>query len=214
MPACRGCGAQIEPSKNYKQRVWCSDACRKRAARSKPKPRVARSARPKIAQLGIVPGSSGLVDRVAALVEDQIADGDDVAQAQAALSLELAQLSAAGSVSACRELRLALLELRVASDPSWEGEASEALIYELLMTVLHVPPLTAVEPASLDWPPGWRSTMQDGELLDFVARRWLELFTSGDLEALTELELWVRVHLDELASVRQFGERRAKRSIR
>jgi hypothetical protein len=144
----------------------------------------------------------------ALLVTNQIADGDDVAQAQAALSLELAQLAAGGSVSACRELRLALLELRVASDPAYEGEVTEALVLEVLLTGLDIGAISGVEPCSLDWPPGWRSTAEDGELLAYLVRRWFELLAADDRERLRDLELWVTLHLDDLRVVRLFGDRK------
>jgi hypothetical protein len=202
---CKGCAAELPPGKGYKGRSWCSDACRMRARRAagvKPKP-----ARPKIAALAITPGSTGLVDRVRTLVADQVDSGDDVAGAQGELAIELAGLAASGSVSACRELRLLLLELRVASDPSWEGEVSEALVLEVLLTGLDVGAISAIEPCSLDWPPGWRSTADDGELRQFLVRRWFELTAADDREAIRDLELWVTLHLDDLRVVRLFGAR-------
>ncbi len=208
MPACRGCGDSIEPGKGYKQRVWCSDACRKRAGRVRKSRLQVTVPGPKIASLGISPGSVGLVERVRALVADQIDGGDDVAGAQGELAIELAGLAASGSVSACRELRILLLELRVASDPSYEGEVSEALVLEVLLTGLDVGAINGVEPAALDWPPGWRSTAEDGELLPYVASRWVELYAAADLEGLLDLERWVTVHLDDLRVVRAFGDRK------
>jgi hypothetical protein len=207
MPVCRGCGVPIEPARGFKERVWCSDRCRKRATRARKGPVQVMVTRPKIASLGISPGSGGLIERVRTLVADQVDSGDDVAGAQGELAIELAGLAAAGSVSACRELRLLLLELRVASDPSWEGEVSEALVLEVLLTGLDVGAISAIEPCSLDWPPGWRSTVEDGELRSFLVRRWFELTAAGDLEALQDLEVWVTLHLDDLRVVRLFGAR-------
>ncbi|HEY5170689.1 MAG TPA: hypothetical protein VIK54_03070 [Acidimicrobiia bacterium] len=155
--------------------------------------------------MGIAPGDVGLVGRVRTLVADQLDGDDDVAAAQGQLAVELATLAADGSVSACRELRLLLLEMRLASDPSFEGEVSQALALECLVATLNIGGFSGVEPAAMDVPPGWRSTAQDGEILEYLPRRWYELRDAGDVEGVRDVERWTIVHVEHLATLRRMG---------
>ncbi len=117
MSLCKNpnCGKPNPPSAGYKQRETCSDKCRTAYSRSKSRRRAMwhTNAYSRYAAANIAPGDPGLVGRVERLIASMFdIERDEVAAAQAALALELATLAAAGSVSACRELRLLLLEMR------------------------------------------------------------------------------------------------------
>ena len=112
MSKCKECGGEKPPSRGYKPRQFCKPACRVAFAR-RTKPEKPKQAHPKpVAVARIKPGDARLVDRVTALVAEQLDCDDDVAGAQGALAVALAGMAAEGSVSACRELRLLLLERR------------------------------------------------------------------------------------------------------
>lgn len=214
MAFCKcGCGREVRASTGYKPREWFSDACRmrvKRAAAQLAAKQAHPTAKPRargvpIASLGIVPGDPALVDRVRDVVTSKIDADDDVAQAQGALALRLAELAADGSVSACRELRLALLEARVASDPGYEGTVSQALFLEALLLSLGSVPMVGIGPAVEPLPPGWRSTAEDGEILDWIGAEWMRLRDAGDMEGFHDLQQWIGVHAVELYELRESG---------
>ena len=87
--------------------------------------------------------------------------------------MRLAELSAEGSVSACRELRLLLLECRLASDPEFEGTVSQALCLAALMASIAVGGYTAADTASHERPPGRRRTWAAGEVPSYPGSQWL-----------------------------------------
>lgn len=206
MALCKcGCGRTLKPARGYKPSVWFSDACRMRARRAGKLAGKGRARSVPVASVRIVPGDVGLVDRVKTLVAEQLDGGDDVAAAQGQLAVELAGLAAEGSVSACRELRLLLLEMRLATDPSFEGEVSQAVALEFLLASLGVDLFDGVEPASAPVPPGWRSTAEDGELLEYLGRRWYELRDAGDVEGVRDLERWTVFHSEQISTLRRMG---------
>jgi hypothetical protein len=203
MPACKGCGDKISAGTAYKQRLWCSDRCRVAYGR---RTKTVSRRRVPVAAVGIVAGDIGLVDRVRSLVDGQVDDADDVALAQAALATQLAKTAAEGSVSACRELRLLLLEMRLATDPGYEGEVSQALMLEaLLLRLSSVPAVDGIEPPGQPLPPGWRSTELDGEVLPYIGRRWFELRDAQDFAAVSDLVRWVGAHSPEIHALRESG---------
>jgi hypothetical protein len=149
-----------------------------------------------------VPNDPSLVDRVRKLVAEELDDDDEVAGAQEQLPVELA---AGGWVSACRELRLFLLEMRVASDPAFEAEVTQALALERLIASIGVGAFSGVEPAAMDVPPGWRSTEKDGEILEYLPRRWFELRAAEDFDGVRDIERWLIVHHEEVSTLRRMG---------
>ncbi len=203
-----GCPNILKTSEGPRPREWCSDKCRvaaRRAEKANPtaKPRARRAP---VEALGIVPGDPSLVDRVRALVGAEFDEQDSVAQTQGALAIQLAELAAEGSVSACRELRLTLLDARLATDPAYEGEVSQGLFLRaLLCSIKSGPPVYGADPAAGDLPPGWRSTAEDGEVLAWLGRRWYELRDAGDEAAFRDLEYWVGAHAIEIWELRSSG---------
>jgi hypothetical protein len=214
MALCRcGCGLAVKQSKGYKQTEWYSDAHRMRASRAKAREAAEQTpepAKPRVrnvlAGLDIKPDDRRLVDRVRDLVESEFDEQDSVAQTQGALAIQLAQLAGEGSVSACRELRLSLLDARLAVDPSYEGEVTQGLFLRALLCSLRTgPPVYGADPAAGDLPPGWRSTAEDGEVLAWLGRRWYELRDAGDEVGLRDLEWWVGAHSIEIYELRDSG---------
>jgi hypothetical protein len=187
----------VPKSKGYSVRVWCSDACRKRASR---RVVVARSS-PEQSEVAIVPGDTALVGAVQRLVDGLEITTDEEA-AQAELALELAGMVSAGSVPAARELRLALLELRAISDPDYEGPITQATKLKIW-----IEGFGGSGEGTLDrpCPPGWTSTATDGEILTWLGRRWYELRDGQNYTGLQDLLSWVGAHAAELRSLREDG---------
>lgn len=190
-------------------RVWCSDACRKRAARRTP-PRglPQRSSVPLVEPSTFEPGTVGVVESVKALLGGLDATNAS-AVAQAELAVNLAAMVEAGSVPAARELRQLLVDMRVSRDAEFEGSVTQALYLEVLGVVFSAD-LTPASPdevagAGADTPPGWSSTALDGELLEWLGRRWRQLDASGDVAGLRALDRWVGRHAVELNCIRRSG---------
>jgi hypothetical protein len=106
---CRGCGVELEPSVGGRERVWCSDRCRK----------AAKSVRPATGRKATDSGPVETATR--ALVEEYSDRWDTKQRAMGELAIALATMTDAGSVPAGAQLRQ-LFEDLDAVDPSPDAE--------------------------------------------------------------------------------------------
>ena len=157
----------------------------------------------------IAPGDPGLVGRVERLIASMFdIERDEVAAAEVALSLELATLAAAGSVSACREAAPAAARNAGGDRPELRRRDNSGTRPGGAPSASHWGDgrgVSGVEPAGQPLPPGWRSTAQDGQILEWLAHEWMRRRDAGDVDAFRTLEKWIGHHTVELQNLRETG---------
>jgi hypothetical protein len=185
---CKRCQKPLEPSRGGKPRKWCSDACRMRAARAVP------------VMPELPAGDVGVVDAVKRLVAD--VDPDDEAEtAQAALAIETARMVSLGVVSAVRELRQLLVDMRVARAPDLEAEPSTSVKLRILLQACDAGPHADWSETAALMPPGWPGG--DTELFEWLGTRRAELVAGKDWYGVRGLDAWCGAHSSELVSIRR-----------
>lgn len=168
--------------------MWCGEACRKRHERGQA-----------VVALLDHGEEDGLVAAVRRLVDDAC-DPDDAAEvAQGELAFVLAAQTAAGSPTAAAQLRQVLADLRAVADPGYDPPVTAAQHLRWLCEFIGTPSDTYDDPL----PPGYRSTVDDGDVLVWLGSRRVELVETGDAEGVDELDRWCGAHAGELAHVRR-----------
>jgi hypothetical protein len=204
MGKCEGCGKDIPESRGNRPRKWHNDACRMRAQRARVVSELMSHAN----------RNRSLVGAVEALVESALDPTSESDMALGALAVELARQVTAGSPTAAAQLRQILVDMKLSSDPSFDPPVTEAQAFRVLSLWFDVRMADRVDVEVGDWdangqrldrqpfPPGYRSTAEDGELFLWLGHRRAELVEANNTGDLDILDRWCGANAGELATMR------------